>query len=307
MLETRLMVEGDFDEVAELIFLSTNSWYEAHLGHRIFTGRPEECRVFCEVYEDLDPESALVVENSATGAIVGSCFCHPRETHVSLGIMNVHPNYFGRGIAGRLLQQIIDLAESRDLPVRLVSSALNLDSYSLYNRLGFVPFATYQDLLLEIPEEGFEEPEQELPTVRPAELPDLVEMGTVEFEVAGISRERDYCYFLENSKGLWETWVVEDGKGGIDGFLVSLSHPASRMIGPGVCRTTDGAEALLRAQFDRFRGSAVVFLLPARENELIRRCYDLGARNCELHFGQVRGEAQPIEGVVFPTFLPESG
>jgi len=33
----------------------------------------------------------------------------------------------------------------------------------------------------------------------------------------------------------------------------------------------------------------------------------LGARNCELHFAQVLGDAQPIAGVVMPTFLPESG
>jgi len=310
MLHTRTMHRGDFDEVAELIFLSTNSWYQQRLGYRIFQGEPAGCRVFCEVYEDLDPACGLVVESTATGAIVGSCFSHPRETHLSLGIMNVHPSYFGKGIAARLLREIVGVAESRDLPMRLVSSALNLDSYSLYNRFGFSPFVIYQDLLITVPDEGLgalaEDAKAALPATRSAEPSDLVAVGQVEFDVAGISRERDYCFFLENASGAWETQVSLDAEGRVDGYLVSVDHPSIRMIGPGAARTSEAAEALLLAQLDRFRGGSVVFLLPSTETALIHKAYRLGARNCELHFGQVRGESQPIRGVVFPTFLPES-
>jgi hypothetical protein len=32
---------------------------------------------------------------------MGSCYYRARETHVSLGIMNVHPNHFGKGVARR--------------------------------------------------------------------------------------------------------------------------------------------------------------------------------------------------------------
>jgi hypothetical protein len=35
--------------------------------------------------------------------------------------------------------------------------------------------------------------------------------------------------------------------------------------------------------------------------------YDWGARNCELHFGQVRGAFQAFRGVNLPAFLPETG
>jgi hypothetical protein len=34
--------------------------------------------------------------------------------------------------------------------------------------------------------------------------------------------------------------------------------------------------------------------------------YDWGARNCELHFCQVRGEFKPFQGISMPTFLPET-
>jgi GNAT superfamily N-acetyltransferase len=307
MFRLRTMKTADFDAVAELIFLSTNAWYRERLGHPIFQCRPEDCRIFCEVYEDLDPDCAIVIENQRTGMIAGSCFFHPRETHVSLGIMNVHPNYFGHGIAGRLLGRIIDEAEQRDLPLRLVSSALNLDSYSLYNRHGFSPFCLYQDMILTVPENGLPEVSTEgLPTVREAGPSDLVAMGRLEFEVSGISREKDYCYFIENSTGIWKTLVAEGDDGEVEGFLVSVDHAATKMIGPGVMTTEGAAEALLRAQIDRFCGKTVVFLLPSGEKKLIATAYAIGARNCELHLGQVRGALQPVAGIVMPTFLPES-
>lgn len=307
MFKMRLMKATDFDAVAELIFLSTNAWYLQRLGHPVFQCRPQDCRLFCEVYDDLDPDCGLVLEHSRTGMIVGSCFFHPRETHVSLGIMNVHPNYFGHGIAGRLLQRIIDEAEARDLPLRLVSSALNLDSYSLYNRNGFSPFCVYQDMLLSVPGDGIPDRGGENQRkVREAGLSDLIAMGQLEFEVSGISRERDYCYFLENSAGIWKTFVSIDDNGEVDGFLTSVDHPASRLIGPGVMRTAEAAGALLRAQIDRFRGKQVVFILPSGEKALIAAAYGFGARNCELHFGQVRGTAQPVAGIVMPTFMPET-
>jgi GNAT superfamily N-acetyltransferase len=317
MFRLRPMKAADFDSVAELIFLSTNSWYQQRLGHPIFGCQPQDCRVFCEVYDDLDPDCGLVMEHQTTGMIAGSCFYHPRETHVSLGIMNVHPNYFGHGIAGRLLARIIEEAETRDLPLRLVSSALNLDSYSLYNRNGFSPFCLYQDMILTVPEGGLakasgrageagEGDEAAGFTVREAGPSDLVAMGRLEFEVSGISRERDYCYFIENGSGLWRTLVAEGADGEAEGFLVSVDHPAIRFIGPGVMRNEAVAEALLRAQLDRFRGKAVVFLVPSSEKALVAAAYALGARNCELHLGQVRGALQPVAGIAMPTFLPES-
>jgi len=304
------MIPEDFEEVADLIFLSTNSWYQQELGRKIFSGVPGDCRIFCDVYEDLDPGCGLVAENKSTGALIGSCFFHARETHVSLGIMNVHPNYFGSGVASSILQHIIEFSEGQDLPLRLVSSAMNLDSFSLYNRFGFAPFAVYQDMCVHVPKKGFQPESDEVQAgmerVRKAELRDLLFMGQVEFEISGISRERDYCYFIENDLGIWHTMVSLDEKGNVDGFLVSSDHPASSMIGPGVAKTKDGAEALLWAQLDRFRKRDVVFLLPVNRPDLVQAMYATGAKNCELHLGQVRGEAQPVRGIVMPGFLPES-
>src|SRR5438067_174488 len=129
-LRLRTMLPTDWPEVAELIQVSTNYWYQRTGKPPIFTCRPEDVQLFCEVYEDLDPGCCILAESTSTGRIAGSCFFHPRPTHVSLGIMNVHPNYFGRHVASKLLKFITDRADAEGKPTRLVSSAMNLDSYS---------------------------------------------------------------------------------------------------------------------------------------------------------------------------------
>src|SRR5687767_15218740 len=134
----RRMEQADWPQVAELICTSTNTWYERSGKPRVFESSSATI-AFCEIYEALDPGCCVVAEDAPAKRLAGSCFYHPRPTHWSLGIMNAHPNHFGRGVARELLRFITDRADEAGLPVRLVSSAMNLDSFSLYNRAGFVP------------------------------------------------------------------------------------------------------------------------------------------------------------------------
>jgi len=303
--QLRPMSAGDRSEVAELIYLSTNAWYQAHGRPRIFSGDPSSADVFFEVYEALDPGCALVVEHTRTKRLVGSCYVHPRPTHVSLGIMNSHPSYAGRGIARMLLQHIIDGAERFRLPVRLVSSALNLDSFSLYTRAGFVPRRAFQDMYLAVPPGGLNARVDAAGTVRDARPGDVEAMVALEKELAGIERKKDFTFFIENAQGFWHASVIE-GDGGIEGFLVSCGHRGMNMLGPGVARREDQAAALILRELNQHRGRQPVFLAPVDCGNLVRTLYGWGARNCELHFAQVRGEAAPLRGVFMPTFMPES-
>jgi GNAT superfamily N-acetyltransferase len=297
----------DHDELARLIHHSTNTWYERNRGHRIFTCAPEDCRIFPDFYAELDPGQALALRCRKDGVIAASCFYHPRMTHASLGIMNVHPDHGGRGLASRLLGEILARAEDARLPLRLVSSAMNLDSYSLYTRHGFVPFAIYQDMILRVPEEGLPPASQELPRVRPAGRKDIAAMVELETEIAGLRRPGDIARFVEDASGLWRVFVVENADGALVGYLASIDHPASRIIGPGAARDDATALALAFAQLDRFRGLEPLILIPADRPALSRALHDLGARNCEIHFAQARGTVPKPTGIVFPTFLPESG
>lgn len=306
-LRLRTATADDRIELAELICVSTNFWYQRRGGGPIFPGGPESTEIFVDVYEALDPGCCVVAENPATGRLMGSCFYHPRAWHVSLGIMNVHPNYFRKGVASALLKYIVQYAADHGLSaVRLVQSALNLDSFSLYNRAGFVPRYAYQDMLVEVPASGFAHRAAGQEHVRPATLADVPAMHALERELSGISREKDFHFFLENRHGIWQSLVIEGERGAIDGFLVSSKHPASNMVGPGVMRSPEEAAPLIAATLDRYRGGAAVCLVPMAQHGLVQQMYAWGARNCELHLCQVRGDYQQFRGVNLPTFLPES-
>ena len=219
-IELRRMGEGDRDQVIELIFNSTNAWYQQHFKKNVFGGDPSACEIFTEVYEELDPGCCIIAEDMGTGRLAGSCFYHPRETHFSLGIMNASPDYFGKGVAARILDEIISLAEHEKLPVRLVSSAMNLDSFSLYTRRGFVPRMTFQDMFLSVPEDGLSvDPPEGMDRVRDAVPEDAKAMADLEKKLNGIRREKDFTYFIRNGSGVWGISVIESTEGQITGFL----------------------------------------------------------------------------------------
>ena len=306
-IELRSMHSTDRAEVAELIYLSTNTWYQTHGRSPLFVGGPNTAAVFFDVYETLDPGCGLVAVSTYSGRLAGSCFYHPRPTHVSLGIMNVHPNYFGRGVARALLRYVIDCAEREEKPLRLVSSAMNLDSYSLYTRAGFVPQGVFQDLILPVPAEGLPHRTAGDAAVCPASMADVPAMDRMETELVGISRQQDYRYFLDHRDGPWHVSVYRDDRGGLEGFLASFNHPGFTMLGPGLARTPAQAASLLLAELNRCRGRTPLCLVPAQCAPLVEQMYQWGAKNCEIHFSQVRGPCPPVQGIQMPTFLPESG
>jgi RimJ/RimL family protein N-acetyltransferase len=119
----RSIADADRAALAAVICVSTNFWYQTHGRPPISPGGPATTEVFAEVYEALDPGCCIAAFDRRTGQLMGSCFYHPRPTHVSLGIMNSHPNFAGRGVASLLLKFILDFADRAGQPVRLVSSA----------------------------------------------------------------------------------------------------------------------------------------------------------------------------------------
>jgi RimJ/RimL family protein N-acetyltransferase len=304
----RRMGREDWAEVGELIYTSINYWYHTHGSGPKFLNGPESTQLFCKIYEDLDPGCCILVENPNTGRIAGSCFFHPRETHISIGIMNVHPNYFGLGAAKVIMREILDIAAKEEKPVRLVSSAMNLDSFTLYNRCGFTPRQTFQDMYIEVPSSGLNVEAPALSgNVRDAQPEDATAIADLEQELVGIRREGDFAYFIENTDKWWHGSVIENENGYIDGFLFSVSNAASNILGPGVVRTEEQTLALLHAELNHNTGRSPVFLVPTDCRQLVDNLYGWGARNCELHFSQTLGEWNPQTGIILPTFMPETG
>jgi GNAT superfamily N-acetyltransferase len=304
-IQLRNMTPSDRAALAELICVSTNHWYRVHGRPAIFADS-DAANIFFDVYERLDPGCGLVAEDSASRQLVGSCFYHPRPTHMALGIMNVHPNHYARGVARKLLQRILEIADQQNKPTRLISSALNLDSFSLYTRAGFVPRQVYQDMVLTVPDEGLPYRVPNMQHIRDAALTDVSALGDLEMDVAGIRRDQDYRHFIRNQEGFWNLSVYPDEKGNILGFLGSCAHRGANSIGPGIARTPQVALALLLHQLDRHHGRTPVFLVPADCPEMVQQLYQWGAKNVELHCSQVRGAYQPFNGIVMGAFMPES-
>ena len=305
--ETRLMRVADWNEVALLIHSSLNVWYERNRGFRLVGGGWETMLLFPRVYDALDPGCCVLVEEITSKRIAGACFFHPRSTHVALGIMNTHPDFFGHGVASRMLRYITDEAERRKVPVRLVSAATNVDSFSLYNRAGFVPTRFFQDMTVNVPEDGFDVAAPPGWTFRDATVEDIPQIVALEKELSFIEREKDYHFFLRNTDNIWHVSVITGTNGELGGFLVSVNDPGSNMLGPGLARNETLAAALVRGELNFHRGCSPVWLIPSCSRTLVEAMYAIGAKNCELHVTQVLGDYTPETGIVFPTFMPETG
>ena len=226
---------------------------------------------------------------------------------MSLGIMNVHPDCFGRHVASSLLKFITDFADRKNQPVRLVSSAMNLDSFSLYSLAGFVPRAVYADMQIAVPASGIRlDDEFEEGYIQPASHVDIPAIARLERSLCGIEREKDYEFFIDNKQRIWQALTHFDDAGRVNGFLCSINHPACNMIGPGFMRSDEIAIRLIAAQLNLHRGRSPILLIPLDRPQLVKQMYAWGAKNVELHFAQVRGEYKDPGGIVMPTFMPET-
>ncbi len=309
-MNLRPLEDKDRYELAELIYSSFNSWYPSHGMSQIFQGGPQVTEIYYEVYNEISPGCSIAAFNPANDRLMGACFYHPREHHVSLGIMAVHPNYFGCGVGGQLLKHIIDFTDNEGFEsLRLTQSAISIDSFSLYSKAGCQPRYAYQDMLLKVPENGIPNDSELTKTemIRKATLQDVELMAELEMEVSGISRISDYRYLIENRLKMWNVHVIENPENKLDGYMVSSDHPACNILGPCVTKTEQDAASLLHHEINLFKGRMPLFIIPVEKDWLVRKAYSWGARNCELHFCQVRGKFQSFNGVNMPSFLPETG
>jgi len=304
--EIRPLTAADWTSQADLIYRSLNTWYREHRGFDLVTGPVDSMLLFPKVYESLDPGCCLTAVDPDNGRMAASCFYHPRKTHLSLGMMNVHPDYFGKGAGSAVLRRIIETAQKKGLPVRLVSSAMNLESFALYNRYGFKPFQFFQDMTLPIPSGGFSiDPPQGM-TIRDAAEEDIPAAAALEKEMCGIEREEDWRFFRENAHRIWGLSVCVDSEGAVCGACASVCDPGSHMIGPGIARSEVVMGALIQYEANRYPGKTPVVLIPSDAVSLRRTLFALGGRICEMHITQVLGEAQKPAGIVLPSFMPET-
>ena len=305
----RPLRNSDIPEYTEMLYTSFNAWYWKHgWGKDYFGCKPPETSIFFDIYNDLTPGQSIAVFDNNTKRMMGACFYHPREYHVSLGIMSVHPDYWRRGVGKAMVDHIIRFTQENNYKsCRLVGSAINMNSFSLYNRSGFIPRVVHNDMVINVSADNQYARVSGEDRVRDAEIDDVAGMGELEMEVSAIRREMDYRYAIENPRRVLHASVYENDQQGIDGFMISVKHAALNMMGPCVARTEEIALALIRNELERFTGTWVLFVVPVEKRKMVEQLYKWGAVNVETHLKQVRGEFQPFKGVNMPSFLPETG
>jgi GNAT superfamily N-acetyltransferase len=296
-------------EYTRMLRASFNEWYWKHgWGKDYFSCTLEETAIFYDIYNDLSPRCSVAVFDKKTGQLMGACFYHPRETHVSLGIMSVHPDCWGKGVGKAMVDYILNFTREKGYAsCRLVGSAMNMNSFSLYNRAGFVPRVSYNDMVINVSKAHLNVLIPGKERVREARLTDVPGMGELEMEVSAIKREIDYRYAIENPRKVLHASVYENDKGKIEGFMISVKHCALNMLGPCVARSEETALALVAKELERFKGEGVLLLIPMEKRKMVEQAYRWEARNVETHLTQVWGEFRPFKGVNLPSFLPETG
>ena len=128
-------------------------------------------------------------------------------------------------------------------------------------------------------------------------------MVELEKKLCGVERGKDFRYFIENKLEIWKTILCRDADGELLGFLGSVDHPASQMIGPGIAKNEKVTIQMLACMLDLFREKSPVFLLPvtAKETENIH-----GVPEIVKYTFRSATEITVHPRVIMPTFMPET-
>jgi GNAT superfamily N-acetyltransferase len=189
--------------------------------------------------------------------IVGSNFADLRSSIAGIGPISIDPQVQDQGIGRKLMEAAIDhLASTNVCGIRLVQSAYNNRSLSLYTRLGFQtrePLSVIQGPALNIKFAGYD--------VRPAGEADIATCNHLCRRVHGFERGAE----LREAIGAHTALVVEH-LGRITGYATDLGFFAH-----AVAETNQDLKSLIAAA-PAFQGPG--FLLPTRNHEVFAWCLE---------------------------------
>jgi GNAT superfamily N-acetyltransferase len=193
--------------------------------------------------------------------IVGSNFADLRSSIAGIGPILIDPQVQDQGIGRKLMEAAIDhLASTNVCGIRLVQSAYNNRSLSLYTRLGFQtrePLSVIQGPALNIKFAGYD--------VRPAGEADIATCNHLCRRVHGFERGAE----LREAIGAHTALVVEH-LGRITGYATDLGFFAH-----AVAETNQDLKSLIAAA-PAFQGPG--FLLPTRNHEVFAWCLESGLK-----------------------------
>lgn len=233
----------------------------------------------------LSNESIFGVVAESGGKVVGSNFIFP-GTIGGIGPITIDPKVQEQGIGKMLMQRVIEHADEIRMPgVRLVQSAFNGRSMSLYTKLGFdvrEPLICMNGKPI-----GAEVPGH---TVRKAEETDIDRCVELCQRIHGHDRRGELPPAIAQKTAL----VVQRG-GKITGYVTDLGF-----FGHAVAEQNSDLMALISAA-PAIGGAG--FLLPTRNGELFRWCLARGLRYVEPLTLMSRGLYNEPRGAFLPSIL----
>lgn len=193
--------------------------------------------------------------------VVASNFLWENAVIAGVGPITVDPAVQNGAVGRRLMEDVLRrAAERRFAGVRLVQAAYHNRSLSLYTKLGFStrePLSTIQGPVI-----GLEIPGH---AVRPTTEDDLSACNKLCNKIHGHDRGPELLDAIRQGTAT----VVEQG-GRITGYATTIGF-----LGHAVAENNEDLKALIGAALS-FPGPG--FLLPTRNNDLLRWCLDNGLR-----------------------------
>ncbi len=231
------------------------------------------------------PDVYSVVAEEA-GLVVASNFLWTSDSVAGVGPITVDPSIQNSNIGRTLMTDVMRHADEHGaISVRLVQAAFHNRSLALYTKLGFdtvEPLSNIQGPAIRASIEGHK--------VRNMTVDDLAETDALAFRVHGHTRHNE----VESAIAQGSAEVVEH-----DGRITAYTTGVA-FFGHTVSETNDGIKALIAAA-DEFGGPG--FLLPTRNNELMRWCLGNGLRIVQPLTLMSRGVYQEPRGVFLPSIL----
>lgn len=226
------------------------------------------------------------VVGECDGQILCSNFLWEGDVIAGVGPITVLPEVQNASLGRRLMQSVLDRAESRhQVGVRLVQAAYHNRSLSLYTKLGFQarePLSTLQGPPLKTELSGYR--------VRQASLDDLALCDALCRRVHGHDRHGEIAHAITEG-----TATVVEHSGRITGYATGLGF-----FGHAVGRTNEELKALVGAA-PAFTGLG--FLLPTRNMELLQWCLNHGLRIVQPMTLMSLGLYQKPAGSFLPSIL----
>lgn len=220
------------------------------------------------------------------GRIVGSNFLAEDSAISGVGPISIDPNVQNRGVGSKLMQAVMERsAARRHAGIRLVQSGYHCRSFSLYSKLGFDVREHLTCFVGNAPGRkmaGYD--------VRAAREGDVPTLDALCFRVHGFNRHGE----VANAVTEGAARVVErDGR--ITGYVTHIAF-----FGHAVAETTDDLKALI-ANTGQIPHPG--FLVPSRDSELLRWCFENGLRMSQSLTLMTIGLYNEPQGAWLPSIL----